>query len=188
MLVFQQLFTFLKCALPPLTPSYSAFKRGIFRLCNLGLVYFREPLLKGKAYYSWPPCTKNFRSAHLYIENILYHCYKTSYPNQEVSCSEPSSPLVSFPCSLIHCWHWYVIWNRLVHFGTETTFYHLAKRTSLLHSCLHECNFRSCKCLVCTFFIIFGLNLSRLKSIYTSDFAMQFYIAFLSFLVPCHCI
>ncbi len=32
----------------------------------------REVLLKGKAQYSWPPCTNQFRSQPFHIENISY--------------------------------------------------------------------------------------------------------------------
>jgi hypothetical protein len=56
----------------------------------------REVLLKGKAQYSWPPCTTLFRSAPFYIENII------SYLN-EVNCTEPS-PSVSVPCSRLLSW------------------------------------------------------------------------------------
>ncbi len=56
----------------------------------------REPLLKGMAQYSWPPCTNQFRSAHFYIENMIYLGSKTSYLNEEVNCTEPS-PSVSVP-------------------------------------------------------------------------------------------
>jgi hypothetical protein len=35
-----------------------------------------EVLLKGKAQYSWPPCTNLFRSAPFYIENIIYRFTK----------------------------------------------------------------------------------------------------------------
>jgi hypothetical protein len=50
----------------------------------------REVLLKGKAQYSWPPCTNQFRSTPFYIENIINLFYKTSYLNEEVNCTEPS--------------------------------------------------------------------------------------------------
>jgi hypothetical protein len=56
----------------------------------------REALLKGKAQYSGPPCPDYFRSAGFYIENIIYLCFKTSYLNEKVKCTEPSPP-VSFP-------------------------------------------------------------------------------------------
>jgi len=59
--------------------------------------YTREPLMKGKAQYSWPPCTNLLRLAPFYIENIIYICYKTSYLNEEVNGTEPS-PSVSVPC------------------------------------------------------------------------------------------
>jgi hypothetical protein len=56
----------------------------------------REVLVKGKVQYSCPPCTNLFRSAPFYIENIISLFYKTSYLNEEVKCTEPSS-LVSIP-------------------------------------------------------------------------------------------
>jgi hypothetical protein len=54
-------------------------------------------LAEGKAQYSRPPCTNQFRSAPFYIENIINLYYKTSYLNEGVNCTEPS-PLVSIPC------------------------------------------------------------------------------------------
>ncbi len=45
-------------------------------------LHIREPLLKGKAQYSWPPCTNSFRSAAFDIGN------KTSYLNEEVNGTE----------------------------------------------------------------------------------------------------
>ncbi len=56
----------------------------------------RESLLKGKAQYGWPPRPDQLRSVAFYIENIIYLCYKTSYLNEEVKCTEPS-PSVSVP-------------------------------------------------------------------------------------------
>jgi hypothetical protein len=64
----------------------------------IGLV--KETLLKGKAQYSWPPCTNLFRSAPFYIENIIYIFNKTSYLNEEVNCTKPS-PQLAFP-GLVH--------------------------------------------------------------------------------------
>ncbi len=58
----------------------------------------RETLLKGKArQYSWPPCSSSFRSAHFYIENIIYRRYKTEYLKEELNCTDPSLS-VSIPC------------------------------------------------------------------------------------------
>ncbi len=56
----------------------------------------REPLLKGKAQYSWPPCTNLFRLVSFDIANIILLFHKTSYLNEEVNCIEPS-PLVGIP-------------------------------------------------------------------------------------------
>jgi len=53
------------------------------RSINVGLN--REPLLKEKAQYNWPPCTNLFGSAAFDIANIFF--YKTSYPNEEVNCT-----------------------------------------------------------------------------------------------------
>jgi hypothetical protein len=47
-----------------------------------------ETLLKGKAQYSWPPCTNLFRPAPFYIENIIYIINKTSNLNEEVNRTE----------------------------------------------------------------------------------------------------
>ena len=41
-------------------------------------------------------CTKDFKSALFYIENIIYIFYKTSYLDEEVNRTEPS-PSVSIP-------------------------------------------------------------------------------------------
>jgi hypothetical protein len=49
---------------------------------------------KGKAQYSWPPSTNEFRSAALKIEYIIFVFYEMSYLNEEVKCTEPS-PSVS---------------------------------------------------------------------------------------------
>ncbi len=57
-------------------------------------------LTEGKAQYGQPPFTNKLRSAAFCIENIIYLCYKTSYLNVEVNCTEPS-PSVSIPCHLI---------------------------------------------------------------------------------------
>ncbi len=58
--------------------------------------YAWEVLLKWKALYCWPPCTK-CRSFPFYIEKIIYISNKISDLNEEVNCSEPS-PSVSVPC------------------------------------------------------------------------------------------
>ncbi len=58
----------------------------------------REVLLKGTAQYSWPPCTNQFRTALFNNENIIYQCYKRSYVNEEVKCTDPS-PSASVPWS-----------------------------------------------------------------------------------------
>ncbi len=47
--------------------------------------------------HNLPLCTNQFISAHFYAEDIIQLCYKTSYLNEEVICSEPS-PLVQY-CS-----------------------------------------------------------------------------------------
>ncbi len=58
--------------------------------------FSKEVLLKGKDQYGWPPCTNQFRSATLYIENIINLFYKTSYLNKKVNSTEPS-PLLGIP-------------------------------------------------------------------------------------------
>ncbi len=57
----------------------------------------REVLFKGMAQYRWPPSTNLLRTAPFLIDNIIYLCYKTSYLNEEVNCTDPS-PSVSIPC------------------------------------------------------------------------------------------
>ncbi len=59
-----------------------------------------------RAQYSWPPCSKEPRSLTFCIANIIYHCYKTRYPNEGVDCTEPSLQPVftapSIPNSMQH--------------------------------------------------------------------------------------
>jgi hypothetical protein len=59
-------------------------------------------LSEGKAQYSWPPCTDDFRSAAIDVINIMYFV-KTSYFKEEVNRILPL-PLV-FPVSSISL-HW----------------------------------------------------------------------------------
>jgi hypothetical protein len=68
---------------------------GIFEVSTLETAY-REPLLKGKAQYCWPPRTNYLRSAAFSTKNFIYLFCKTSYLNVEVNCTEPF-PSVSFP-------------------------------------------------------------------------------------------
>ncbi len=64
---------------------------------SINYSWAREVLLKGKAKYSWPPCTNQFRSAPYYFENIIYLWYKMSGGlNEEVNCTELSRS-VSIP-------------------------------------------------------------------------------------------
>jgi hypothetical protein len=58
--------------------------------------FIREPLLKGKAQYSWPPSTYYLIIEAFDIANIFYFMNKTSYPNEEVNETE-SSPSISIP-------------------------------------------------------------------------------------------
>ena len=51
----------------------------------------------------WPPCTNKFRSAAFTIESIIYLCYKTTYFNEEVNCTEPP-PSVNVPWSNLIKW------------------------------------------------------------------------------------
>jgi hypothetical protein len=46
---------------------------------------YREALLKGKAQYSWPPCTNYFGLAHFDIENIIYLYIKQAYIWDDIS-------------------------------------------------------------------------------------------------------
>jgi len=64
----------------------------------------REVLLKEKAQYGWSPCTNKFRSAHFYIEHIIYVFIPNKLPNEEVNCTELSLS-VSIPWSndLAYC-------------------------------------------------------------------------------------
>jgi hypothetical protein len=52
--------------------------------------FSKEVLLKGKAQYSWLPCTNLLRLAPFYIVKFFHLFYKTSYLNEEVNCIDPS--------------------------------------------------------------------------------------------------
>ncbi len=65
-----------------------------FRLC-------RDPLLKGKAQYSWPPCTYQFRSVTFLNWNYFCLFYKKGYPNKEVNGTDPSLS-ISVPRVMLH--------------------------------------------------------------------------------------
>ncbi len=49
-----------------------------FYACNFDIVVIREPLLKGKAQYFWPPRTKQLRSDAFDNTNIIYFFTKQS--------------------------------------------------------------------------------------------------------------
>ncbi len=49
----------------------------------------REPLLKGKDLYNWPPCTNYLWLAAFNTEAIVLFFNKTTYLNREVNCTEP---------------------------------------------------------------------------------------------------
>ncbi len=68
-------------------------KHGKFQFLCLPCIQLREALLKGKVWYGWPPCINLFRWARFHIEDIIYILYKTSYLNEEVSCTTLSLPL-----------------------------------------------------------------------------------------------
>jgi hypothetical protein len=57
-----------------------------------------EALLKGKAQYRRPPCIGWFRSAIFDIVNVTFFFDKTSYHNEELNRTEPSSLSDSVPC------------------------------------------------------------------------------------------
>jgi hypothetical protein len=48
-----------------------------------------------RALCSWPPWTDLFRSDPFYVENIIYHFYKTYYLNEEANCTELNNSLPS---------------------------------------------------------------------------------------------
>ncbi len=60
--------------------------------------YYQEVFVRDKAQYHWPPCANWFISAPSCTENSIYLFYKTSYLNEEVNCTEPSTS-VSIPCN-----------------------------------------------------------------------------------------
>jgi hypothetical protein len=51
-----------------------------------------EPLLKGKAQYSSPPCPSKLRSAAFDTANIIYFFTKQATLNEGVNNTEPSPP------------------------------------------------------------------------------------------------
>jgi hypothetical protein len=68
------------------------------------LILVKECLLKGKAQYSRPPCTNQFRFHGFDNANMISLYNKTSSikrRNEEVNCTVPS-PLVSVACPSIH--------------------------------------------------------------------------------------
>jgi len=73
--------------------SHQQSSVGVIELC------FREPLLMGKAQYSWHPCTDWFKSAAFENANITHFFTKTSYLNEE-NRTKPS-PSVSVPCFFV---------------------------------------------------------------------------------------
>jgi len=79
----------------------------------------REPLIKGRAEHSWSPCANKFKSVHFHTDYFIYLCYKTSYLNEEVNCTEPY-PSVGVPWTmsanlidrLLYKWWAYCIGDR----------------------------------------------------------------------------
>ncbi len=68
------------------------------------LILVKERLLKGKAQFSRPPCTNQFRFHGFDNANITSFYNKTSSikrRNEEVNCTVPS-PLVGVTCPSIH--------------------------------------------------------------------------------------
>ncbi len=61
----------------------------------------KEPLLKGKAKYGRLPCTNKFGSAAFKLKLHFLLFKKTSYLNEEVSCTDPS-PSASLPWPQVH--------------------------------------------------------------------------------------
>ncbi len=57
----------------------------------------REPLLKGKTQYSWPPCI-NFLDKLLLKLQILFIFLQNNQPYEEVNCTKPSTS-ISIPRS-----------------------------------------------------------------------------------------
>ncbi len=57
----------------------------------------KEPVLKRKVKYHWPPYT-NFVQISCFFYSIFH--IKTSYLNEEVNCTNPS-PSISIPCIVL---------------------------------------------------------------------------------------
>ncbi len=74
---------------------------GIINACYNKLGHFdsysREFLLKGMAQYSSPPCTNQFRLTIFNTDIIFSLFITTSYLNEEVNCTEPSTSM-RVPC------------------------------------------------------------------------------------------
>ncbi len=113
-----------------------------------------EVLLRGKAQYSWPPCTNQFRSAPFYIENVMDLFYKTSYLNEEVNCTKPSL-LVSIPWFYYHCFDTLVIWTPggYTHKTRQTCKLRNSKKKLIVHTC-HKILLKSCSNCLLRFFAI----------------------------------
>ncbi len=77
------------------------FRESFFRLAWNMQVQTRESLLKGEAQCNWPAWTNYFRSANFDVANISYFLYKTTYLNEEVNRTEPSTSVNSL--TVLHC-------------------------------------------------------------------------------------
>ncbi len=64
------------------------------------VAFNREPLLKGKAQYNWPPCTNYFQSAAFDNANIFYFFVKQATLVRRSTVHEPFLP-VRVPCFYI---------------------------------------------------------------------------------------
>ncbi len=78
-----------------LTLDFRIIRRGFYHPANgdnhWQIAGARESLLKGRDQCSWPPCTNWNRSVTFHTLTVFcFSCYKTTYLNEEVNCSEPS--------------------------------------------------------------------------------------------------
>ncbi len=105
----------------------------------------REPFLEGKAQYSWPPCTNQFRSAAFDIKNIIN--FFTKHSALTWRWTTESFPLVSIQdiCNLLSdlnvvmrktdalmgLWKWYPYQHHLSWLSLCTSISYLCKSIDL---------------------------------------------------------
>jgi hypothetical protein len=88
LLIMQTLFTFFNKS-SHLNEEFNSTESSPWFGVSV-VTYIREPLLKGKALYSCPPCTNQFRTAVFDNSNIIYFFNKSSYFYEGFNSTDPS--------------------------------------------------------------------------------------------------